>query len=146
MSSEQDPIEKLIRYQDLASPSPELDQRVSQSLHEQAEPSVIGRILSSLGAVAAAACLVLLIWFSPDRTSTDVGSIAPPSISSPVRIEEIKTETDLGEPIVLDTAGPVLPMRQRQTRTVRWIDKDKNIRMEVTVPDQQVLYVTLPVD
>jgi hypothetical protein len=147
MNTDPDPIENLMRRQDLTSPSSDLDRRVATTLHEQSAPSVIGRILASGGAAAAAACLVLVIWFTPDQSATQVGAISSPNTPSlPVRIEENRTETDLGEPVVLGATGLVLPMRQRKTRTVRWIDKEKNIRMEMTVPDQQVLYVALPID
>ncbi|MDX1563922.1 MAG: hypothetical protein R3236_00890 [Phycisphaeraceae bacterium] len=144
MNHETDPIEQLLAGQRLQVPSDRLDRRIADSLYEPRRP-VIGRIFGPIAATAAAAALAAAIWWMPDGGGPN--SPLAETGQEPVRIEHSWSETELGEPIVLDDTGPLLPMRQRQVRRVRWIDpNDPKVKMELTVPDQQVMYVTLPVD
>ncbi len=144
MNNTQEPIEKLLGQQTLTVPSDSLDRRVADQLFEPHRP-VLWRFFSSAAAVAAAIALATVIWFMPENGSQP-NPLADGS-GEPVRIEQSWSETELGEPIVLEDTGALLPMRQRRVRRVRWIDpKDPNVKMEMTVPDQKVMYVTLPVD
>ncbi len=62
--------------------------------------------------------------------------------SKPVRIEQVWSQATPGEVIVSDTAAmrPVLVAEVQQTR---WIDEKNNVEIELTVPRQQVVMVTV---
>lgn len=166
---EQQQLERLLQELPLRRPSDRLDSRVGPIRRAGA---VFWKRLG-LGAAVAAALAVAagLLWIlawngGPVEPGPPYRATEPPSIASslppaspgaegrpsgtageerfpPVRIEQVWSELKDEEVVPLDDAPPMRRVHHRVFRHVRWIDEPREVRIEWTVPSEQVVLAPL---
>jgi len=109
------------------------------------------------GALAAAAAVALVVGLPPNTTNVTPGTapaVAPANVATnstppagpaaqvkPVRLEQNWSEVS-DEGIVLpDPQTPLRAFRHRTVNRVQFFDPQRNIRMETTVPHEEVIFV-----
>jgi hypothetical protein len=166
---EQNQLERLLQTLPLRRPSDRLDPRVAAIW----DAGAVRWKRLGLGAAAAAALAVaagllgILAWNvgllepgPPEPTSErpSIASSLPPASPGaegrasgsaaedrfpPVRIEQVWSELKDEEVVPVDDAPPMRRVHQRVFRHVRWIDEPHEVRIEWTVPSEEVVLAPL---
>ncbi len=150
MNQREGRIEELLRGMPLAEPSAALDRRLLR------RPA--GRALWAVGlTAAAAAAVVAAVTFGrgvdaapqPKKhiareSSTDPA--AAPAAGEPVRYEQVYTDARYAGTYEVDTGPPVRAIRHVTVRRVWWVNQQRDLRMEMTVPDEEVVLVRADVN
>jgi hypothetical protein len=114
------------------------------------------------GALAAAAAIILAVGL-PQGTPTSTpgpqpasapplvanGSLtltgaAPPLPVEPVRLEQNWSELSYEGLVCPDPETPLRKFRRRTLEHVQWFDPRRNIRMETTIPREEIIFVKAP--
>ncbi len=156
-------LEQMLAGMPLRRPSAELDQRV---LHE-AMPTLatVGvhtqrRLAARLGVaamlIAGATLAITLSLATHNRVDTTGRTaqlprppLAPGSIEfefDPVRHDTLVSHLSDEGVIYLDDDLPVRRIRRQAIRRIEWVDEQRHIRMETTVPHEQWLLVPVRFD
>lgn len=142
-------LERLLQELPLRRPSDRLDRRVGAIRRAGA---VFWKRLGLAAAAAAvpavaAGLLWVLAWNGGEvEPGPPYRAAEPPSIASslpPVRIEQVWSELKDEEVVPVDDAPPMRRVHQRVFRHVRWIDERREVRIEWTVPTEQVVLAPL---
>lgn len=162
-----EPIENLLRQMPLRTPPPSLDARVlalrpagesvSRKVSVPFRQYRRMQILGFLGGALAAAAALLLawgLWFSGPAGSTPpagessavANAGADPDLDArPVRLERNWSQLSYDGLVFPDEQTPWRKFRQQHLEHVRWIDPQRGVRMESTVPRENVILVKAPV-
>lgn len=162
-------LESLLQALPLRRPSDRLDPRVGAVWGAGAvrwKRLGLGAAAAAVLAVAAG-LLWMLAWHGgpvepgPPYRATEPPSIAstlPPALPGaegrpsgtaaeqrfpPVRIEQVWSELKDEEVVPVDDAPPMRRVHHRVFRHVRWIDEPRDVRIEWTVPSEQVVLAPL---
>ncbi|MCX5682876.1 MAG: hypothetical protein NT049_04240 [Planctomycetota bacterium] len=148
MNSRND-IETLLRQMPLRKPSLDLDVRV---MARRPHPTRAWFIGAAGGALAAAAVVMLIVGLPQNAThvtpgTTLVGGGNPVSLPGPtapvepVRLEQNWSELSYEGLVLPDPQTPLQTFRHRTVDRVQFFDPLRNIRMETTVPREEVIFV-----
>ena len=152
MSNEHD-IETLLRQMPLKKPSPSLDARVLAGRPHPMRAWLIGAVG---GALAAAAAVILAVGLPQNMSkvtpgpqsgpaAVEVAATAPqpaPAASvEPVRLEQNWSEVSYEGLVFPDPQTPLQTFRRRTVDRVQFFDPQRNIRMETTVPREEIIFV-----
>ena len=154
-------IENLLRRMPLRKPSADLDARVLASRPQPKRAWLIGAVG---GALAAAAAVILAVGL-PQNTHTV--TTAPPAVpgatqvaegpltltgaapavpAEPVRLEQNWSEVSYEGLVCPDPQTPLRKFRHRTLEHVQWFDPRRNIRMETTIPHEEIIFVKASVE
>jgi len=166
---EQEQLERLLQELPLRRPSDRLDPRVGAIWGARAARwRRLGLAAVASAALAVAAGLIGVLAWNGARVEPGppYGATRPPSIASSlepaspgaegrpsetadeprfptVRIEQVWSELQDEEVVPVDDALPMRRVHQRVFRHVRWIDEPHDVRIEWTVPSEEVVLAPL---
>lgn len=136
-------LEQLIRRQRLREPSPVLDGRIASALSTRR--TIARRIYAIAGAAAAVIAASLLLIAGPLRGPGPAprGNAALASNPDPfVRIDQVWSQMTPGDLLVTQDNQPVRPVVVQRLYHTQWLDEKDNVRIEMTVPEEQVVLVS----
>jgi hypothetical protein len=160
-----DEIENLLHEMPLRKPSPALDDRVLAGLRgrppgQTEAPARRPRrwwALPAAGAALAVAAAIVIALALPRGTETggpgpdaaappEPGSVAqapevPAADAGPVRMEQDWSELTYEGVVVADEETPLRKYRHQTLEHVQWFDPRRGIRVESTVPREEVILV-----
>ena len=144
-----DELEKLVREQPLRQPSAELDARIADALRPAISRRWIGWSMAAALALVSASVWLGLSLRSPG-SSTDGRGFAEPvpatlSEAGLVRIDQVWSQVTQGELLLTEDDEPVRPVWVQRFYRTSWIDEKQNVRIEMTVPEDQVVLVAAPI-
>ena len=147
--TQHDDIESVLLKQRLQRPSVDLDRRIAQALGvTEPDGPVIARLgfATLLGGALAAGLAIAALWI-PDGTagSAERGRHNLDDTAQ-VQIEQVITRPVEGPIVFTADRQPLRPMHRRVIQRKSWVDERENIRMEVTVPRDEIVFVTAQAD
>ncbi len=115
-----------------------LDSKVAQARLRASIARRRNRMLSGLGVVAAvAACLLVAAavvdWGGSGGQHAESASPIGVAYSAPIQIEQLWSSV-AAEPDVLDGDGQAVRIQHQVVHQIRWIDEDRNIRIQWDFP------------
>jgi hypothetical protein len=144
-------MEDQLRRQPLRRPGVQLDERIEALL--EAAPEIATRnespvrwrivpwMMAGSGFTAAAAVAVMA-WMGGFDGSSATQRPMIASVPAPVEITETWTTVEPGELIYLEgESEPVRTAHYQSVQQTRWIDPQTRARIELTIPDEQVLLI-----
>jgi len=159
-------IEQLLVGQPLRTPGSSLDRRVESALRDADDHASTPWILkwrspliwAAGSALAASLALAVMVSVPPSGGIDSSGANPVAHFGAghgdsrsegnrPIEIAETWTQYEAaGDVILLDNSNPILPIRKQVVERKQWIDPDDNYRIEMTVPRDEIRFVTMSVD
>ena len=143
-----DELEELLKRQQLRQPSATLDSRIAASCAGWRG----SRLLMGASAIAAlAACLVIaasLMGPSGGPHQSRESASHSPAAATPddfIRVEQVWSQITPGDLLVTVDDEPVRAIRVQRMHQTRWVNEKKNVQIELTVPEDQVVLVSAPI-
>lgn len=141
-------LEDILKDMRLRQPSAELDRRIADDARAAEAPIPGPWLHGPLKYVAAVAAMlvlgVVIFLMSPQDPAIDFPAAEHRVDVQPVVNETVFARMDDEGVIYLDDQTPVRQFRQQTIQRTEWTDADGTMRMETTVPREEVLLV--PVD
>jgi hypothetical protein len=145
-------LEQLVRRQLLAEPGHSLDRRVSQVCREPGDSTrrfMVGMALVAAGVLVAA--MILPQVRPPTRPSATPKTAVRPVLhreqehSQPIEVQQVWSRIAPGALLLTEDDIPIRPILIQRIQQTRWFDEKENVRMELTVPQEGIVFVTAPI-
>ena len=135
-----DAVEEMLRALPLRPPAKTLDEKVLNSHPKRRGLRWALWAAAGAGAAAAAVLVAAALHQPPPRPQAP----APPAerlFADPVRYEQIISDVDYGGTFEADDGTPVRAFRRMTVRKVWYVDRDSGAKMEMTIPQAEVVLV-----
>jgi len=147
--TQHDDIESVLLKQHLQRPSIDLDRRLAQSLSAaEAGGPAVARLgfTTLLGSALAAGLAIATLWIPGESLDPAERGRHDPSGTAQMQIEQVITRPVEGPIVFTADRQPLRPVHRRVIQRKSWVDERENIRMEMTVPRDEIVFVTAQAD
>ena len=135
-----DNVEEMLRALPLRRPAETLDEKVLRCRPRRSRLRWTLWAAAGAGAAAAAVLVAAALHRPPPRPQAPY----PPAerlFAHPVRYEQIISDVDYGGTFEADDGTPVRAFRRMTVRKVWYVDRDSGAKMEMTIPQAEVVLV-----
>jgi len=138
-----DELEEILRTQPLRSPSTSLDSRIAATIAD-GSPRRLRLFLGAGAGAAMAACLLLVITIGRPAGGPEHDSVAAARAGNDgyIRVDQVWSQVIQGELVFTEDDEPVRPLWVQRLYHTSWINEKENVRIEMTVPEDQVVLVS----